>query len=718
LVATSSSGLPVTISSANGTCTISTSFVLTFVSPGACVLSASQSGGPGYLAAPSVTKSISLVAKTQTISFAPPTSLTIDQSPYTLVATSSSGLPVTVTSSSATVCSVAGFVLTLLSAGTCSLSATQSGGSGFSVANSVSKSISVTSKPETISFSPPTSLTIDQSPYTLVATSSSGLPVRVISSTPNVCTVSGLVLTVVSSGACGLSASQSGGSGFSVSKSISIPSKPQTISFSPPSSLTMDQSPYTLGATSSSGLPVTVTSSTASVCTVSRLVLTILSSGTCGLSATQSGGSGFAAATSVNKSISVALKTQTISFSPPSSLTLDQSPYTLVATSSSGLPVTVTSSTASVCTVSGLILTIVSSGTCGLSATQAGGSGFAAATGMYIPITVLGRSDSVQLKIGTLESGATYRASQLFSTFSGRLVFVDFSESRNCVSNGSLNQVEAFDPGYCTIGVSVRAIPGWEALSTSIRVKIALPKITVTSNGVWAMSGSTSNGITSKLTPGTISLSPKGETRRMTLAGYYSCPVGTNLTSDRLATGCVLVGSVADGLFWRSLTSASGMSTSSGSYFHMFSSPRYAVEVGDGYELKGTQTPLHRLYNYVRWTYLDDKSVPSAIAPPSLTRPLATSNQLELNVGSWSGTATSDFLIAETYIEWGYCKKGTVLPSSACYTLQSLSKSGSTVIRILTPSLLEGSAWQIYAFIRALNSFGYSNYYVTWSATT
>jgi len=80
----------------------------------------------------------------QTITFAPPTSLTSAQFPYTLTATASSGLGVTITSSTPGICTVAATTLTLKIAGTCTLVASQAGNSFYNGAPSITRSITLT----------------------------------------------------------------------------------------------------------------------------------------------------------------------------------------------------------------------------------------------------------------------------------------------------------------------------------------------------------------------------------------------------------------------------------------------------------------------------------------------------------------------------------------------------------------------------------------------
>ena len=245
---------------------------------------------------------------------------------------------------------------------------------------------------QTITFTPPTSLTSAQFPYTLSATASSGLPVTITSSATGVCTVSGQTLTLVSAGRCTLAAIQVGNIAYeaarSITKTINLTKATQTITFTPPTSLTSAQFPYTLTTTASSGLPVIVTSSTTGVCTISGQTLTLVTAGRCTLTASQAGNETYGPARSVTRSISLSKTTQTITFAPPTSLTSAQFPYTLSAIASSGLPVTITSSTTGVCTVSGQTLTLVTAGRCTLTANQPGNSTYAPAPSVSKIITI------------------------------------------------------------------------------------------------------------------------------------------------------------------------------------------------------------------------------------------------------------------------------------------------------------------------------------------
>ncbi|HEY1990785.1 MAG TPA: hypothetical protein VGG43_15060 [Acidimicrobiales bacterium] len=129
--ATATSGLPVTFSlpaSDVGICSLSAG-VVTYLTPGTCVINADQAGNATFAPAPQVSES-SAVKATQTITFtsSPPTNPPVG-STYTVSATSSSGGPVTFSSGSSSVCTVSGNVVTMVGPGTCVINAAQAGNS-------------------------------------------------------------------------------------------------------------------------------------------------------------------------------------------------------------------------------------------------------------------------------------------------------------------------------------------------------------------------------------------------------------------------------------------------------------------------------------------------------------------------------------------------------------------------------------------------------------
>ena len=126
-----------------------------------------------------------------------------------LPASSSSGLTVAITSSSQTVCTVDGLTLQLVGVGTCTLSADQAGDTDWFAASKVEKSFKVTN--QIITFAALPDVLLSAGRVTLSAVAMSTLPVVFASSTPSVCEVAGSTVTLVSFGACTISANQDGG---------------------------------------------------------------------------------------------------------------------------------------------------------------------------------------------------------------------------------------------------------------------------------------------------------------------------------------------------------------------------------------------------------------------------------------------------------------------------------------------------------------------------
>lgn len=319
LMATATSGLPVSFASTTaGVCTVSGA-ALTLVSAGTCTLAANQAGNGNYAAAPEVSNTFTVAAAplvAQTISFTSPGNQTLGTAPAALAATATSGLAVSFASTTPAVCTVSGTTLALVAVGSCTVVASQAGNGTYAGATMVTQTFNVAAAPliaQTISFVSPGNQTLGTAPAALVATASSGLTVSLASTTPGVCSASGTTLTLLAAGSCTISASQAGNSTYAsaapVSNTFNVAAAPltaQTITFNTPGNQTLGTTPPALVATSSSGLVVTLTSTTTPVCTVIGSTLTLVAAGTCTVVASQSGNSTFAAATVVSNTFSVA----------------------------------------------------------------------------------------------------------------------------------------------------------------------------------------------------------------------------------------------------------------------------------------------------------------------------------------------------------------------------------------------------------------------------
>lgn len=143
LVATSSSGQPVTYSSiAEDVCSVSGT-TLILVKVGICQITASQSGGTYFPAANPITQRTEITFVANVIKFELPSALLLGQGSYSLSATSSSNLLVIFSSSPKEVCTVTNTTLMLVRAGTCQVTASQSGSDLYAPATPVTANVEV-----------------------------------------------------------------------------------------------------------------------------------------------------------------------------------------------------------------------------------------------------------------------------------------------------------------------------------------------------------------------------------------------------------------------------------------------------------------------------------------------------------------------------------------------------------------------------------------------
>jgi hypothetical protein len=308
VLATASSGLAVTFSIAPasaGICSLAGS-VVSFTGTGTCTVRANQGGNGSYQAAPQAQQSFTVTnpapsQSVQTIQFTStaPSGAVVGGSSYTVTATASSGLAVTFTraAASAGVCNLAGSTVTLVGAGTCTINANQGGNANYQAAPQAQQSFTISLRSQSIAFtsSPPGSAHVGDSPYTVSATASSGLPVTFAGSA-GVCSVSGSTVSIVGAGTCVITASQPGNGTYQAApqaqQSFTVSRGSQTIVFTstPPNADRYDP-PYTVTATAGSGLAVifTVDPSSAGVCSVSGSTVSFSGRGTCIVYANQPG---------------------------------------------------------------------------------------------------------------------------------------------------------------------------------------------------------------------------------------------------------------------------------------------------------------------------------------------------------------------------------------------------------------------------------------------
>jgi hypothetical protein len=353
----------------------------------------------------------------------------------TLQATASSGLSVSFRSDTPLVCTVSSTIVTAVAAGVCTVTASQPGNAGFAAAPDVAHAfqIGTGTGQQAIRFPQPEGTqpgrpeTMVGAHITLSATvtrkakapvksraPTSSLAISFRSDTPAVCAVSDATIaagpstadsattvgsaTAVGAGACTITATQPGDSGFAAAGAartfqVGTGQKQQAISFpQPPDAQAGARVPLT--ARASSGLAVTFRSDTPAVCTVSggpsvgRTTAgraTAVGPGPCTITATQDGDASFAASdTARTFQVGTGRKPQKISFDQPKPVPVG-TPADLSATATSGLAVTFRSDAGPApdppptCTVSGTTVITLAAGSCTITASQGGSEIYQAA---------------------------------------------------------------------------------------------------------------------------------------------------------------------------------------------------------------------------------------------------------------------------------------------------------------------------------------------------
>lgn len=145
LLASASSGLPVTYTSSDNSILEINGNLAHIISAGSVTITATQIGNDIFQAAETVSQQLIINKINQIISFDAITDKVLGQEPVVLNAISSSGLAVEYTSSNTSVASITGNVLTLKAEGVCVITASQSGNQNYNAATSVHQTLNISS---------------------------------------------------------------------------------------------------------------------------------------------------------------------------------------------------------------------------------------------------------------------------------------------------------------------------------------------------------------------------------------------------------------------------------------------------------------------------------------------------------------------------------------------------------------------------------------------
>ena len=306
-----------------------------------------------------------------------------------------------------------------LVAGSHAISAFYPGDANNASATSAALTQQVNQAAQAITNFAPTSVTYSVGgSFTASATGgASGNPVSFASTTPGTCATggsNGATVNIVSAGTCTLTTNQAGNTNYAAAPATNFnvaigPATGTITNFAatPPNPTFSPGGTFMLSATGSgSTAPIIFASTSPGVCTVSGAMVSIVAAGTCTLTADQAGDGNYAAAPQVTLAVPIAKADQTITLTSPGNVSLPHAPLNVNPSASSDLPVTLVSNTPSVCSMSGsgpYSVTLNTTGTCTLTASQAGDGNYHAApdvlisfnlTGaaaVYVPVPTLGR---------------------------------------------------------------------------------------------------------------------------------------------------------------------------------------------------------------------------------------------------------------------------------------------------------------------------------------
>ena len=447
------SGLTVTVT-VGGACSISGSNVTMTSGEGTCTLTASQAGdNKNYNSAPNVVKTVTSQKANQTITFNQPASPVTYGSTFTVSPTSSSGLVVTVTASGG--CTISGNTVSMTS-GTapCTLTASQAADANYN-GTSVQQTVTAQKANQSITFAIPVSRATYNTLFTVAPTSSSGLAVHVSASGGCILWYGGIVTMESGTYSCTLTASQAGDANYNpvnVVRTVTAQKANQKITFPEPASPATYGSTFTVSPTADSGLAVKVASS--GVCSISGSNVTMTSgTGTCTLTASQAGDNkNYNSAPTVEKTVTAQKANQIITFNQPASPAIYLKKFTVYPTSSSGLAVTVTpSGLGCILWWGGTVFMTSGTNPCTLTASQAGDYNYYSAPN--VAKTVNAQKANQTITFNQPASPATYGSTFTVSPTSSPGLAVTVTAGGACSISGS-NVTMTSGTGPCTLTAS------------------------------------------------------------------------------------------------------------------------------------------------------------------------------------------------------------------------------------------------------------------------
>jgi hypothetical protein len=229
----------------------------------------------------------------QTITFDSLQPIPFNNLGITMNAYASSMLPVTYTSSNETIVKIDNGKIIPVSVGTCVITVTQKGAPLFKPAPPISQTIIITKGNQTISFNSPPVVQYGDSAFAIIADVSSHLPYTVKTSDTSIAKLVNGKIKIMGAGTCFITVQQDGNNlyypAMSVSKTLIVEKKNQTVDFQIPNFVTTDHPDFSINEHASSNLAVDISISDTSIAKFENGLLQIVGSGITVISANQMG---------------------------------------------------------------------------------------------------------------------------------------------------------------------------------------------------------------------------------------------------------------------------------------------------------------------------------------------------------------------------------------------------------------------------------------------
>ena len=452
ITANATSGLPISFVSMNTAILSLAGNIATINGGGTCTIKAYQVGNNNNLPSDTISQSIIIGKKVQSITMDSISPLIYGVSDFAPTVKTESDSAFTLTSNNNSVVTILNGKIQIVGVETAIITATQKGTANY-LPTSVNRVLKVTKAPQTITFATLGLKTVSDTSFVLQAFSNSGLPISYSTNSTNAVLLKGDTVVIKYAGKVSIIASQLGNDKYEaanpVTNVLTILPADQSIVFDALDTITFGSvSEIAPTVSSTSGLPVSLTSFNLSVAKIVNGKIVIVGAGSTVISASQNGNLNYNQAAPVKQVLVVNEQLQTLKISPISSLVYGMTNVEVKAEASSKLPISISTSSPNIIQIVNNKLNVIGTGLAFIHVSQKGTSGIAAIDSV-IQINVTKANQTIAFpsipikKVGTIPF-------KLFATSNSGYP-VMYKSSNPDVADVVENEVTIVGTGACKI---------------------------------------------------------------------------------------------------------------------------------------------------------------------------------------------------------------------------------------------------------------------------